>query len=286
MAITRNKKQEVKVFLKSYHDKVNELIKEEMAKAQKTVLANHFLSALSNFSFLRYKLKKPSRDLEFTIRSNCTLMTGLGVYARYMNSPDSHIIKIDDNEQTICSVCTHRFEHKNPDYNQMTEGQKHRMQYGFHSQIDALDNFHIIKYFNVLPINKPSEKDISWFKEILTVLDSMPKESTIKDALTCMKDTAAFHVRIDTMKKIAKENSLATSRLTANTELFFERFLETLGFCSILDSEKHHGYYTGKVIAFPPRTNWVSDWYYPADFWKGDFGINKEALQYWFGNLL
>jgi hypothetical protein len=269
-----------------YHDKVNELINIELTKAKQKQYASHFLSSLSYFCFLTRKLTKPSRGLDYAIRSDCTLMTGLGVYARYLHFPDAHLVHIDDTHPTICSVCVHRFEHKDPDYENMTAGQKHRMQYGFHSQIDALDNYHILKYHNTMPSKAPSELDLEWFRELLSFLESLPKQSTIKDVLKSIKSTTPFQVRIDTMKKLAKENTLASAGLTANTELFFERFLEILGFCGVLDSEGHRGYLFGEVLAFPPRVNWVSDWYYPADFWKGEYGINKEALSYWFGDFI
>lgn len=272
--------------MEAYHDKINGLIKTEITKADKRLYGGNFLAALSNYNFLSCKLTKPSRGMEYAIRSDCSLMAGLGVYARYLKLPDAHSILADGKSPTICSVCKHRFEHKNPDYETMSSAQRHRMQYGFHSQIDALDNYHILKHHNTIKSIAPSQQDIIWFREILSVLSLTSDENTIKDALKNIKDTQAFQMRLTSMKILAKENALATSRLTANTELFFERFLEILGFCSILDAGNYHGYYSGEVIAFPPRASWISDWYYPVDFWKGKHRINEDALSDWFGDFL
>ncbi len=61
--------------------------------------------------------------------------------------------------------------------------------------------------------------------------------------------------------------------------------LETLGFCSILETEKHKGYlthYTKPGLA--PSKSHSSDWAYPVDWWTGADGLNRDALQFWFGD--
>ncbi|GMX65755.1 hypothetical protein Elgi_50260 [Paenibacillus elgii] len=36
-------------------------------------------------------------------------------------------------------------------------------------------------------------------------------------------------------------------------------------------------------LGLAPRFRHSSDWLYPVDWWKGEDGINKEALQFWCG---
>lgn len=60
--------------------------------------------------------------------------------------------------------------------------------------------------------------------------------------------------------------------------------LETLGYCSILETNEHKGFlkkYTN--LASAPRKTHSSDWNYPVDFWLGKDGINKDAFKFWFG---
>ena len=63
------------------------------------------------------------------------------------------------------------------------------------------------------------------------------------------------------------------------------RLLETLGFCSILETEKHKGFLTKFTnLGLAPSNGRSSDWKYPVDWWKGEDGINIAAFNFWFGN--
>lgn len=272
--------------MESYHNKVNNLIKSQLSLADKKTYAGNFLAALSDFSFVTWKLSQASRGLTHAIRSDCSLISGLGIYARYLHFPEQHPVFPMDESPVICSICKHRFEHKNPDYENMTSGQEHRMRYGFHQQTEALDNYHILKFHNAMAPKHPTKQDLHWMRELLSVLAATPKTNTIKNALKSLKNTEVFQARIANMKKLAKEKALATAKLTTNTELFFERFLETLGFCGVLETKEHKGYLSGEIIPFPPRASWISDWYYPVDFWKGCDGVNQTALEYWFADFI
>ncbi len=62
-----------------------------------------------------------------------------------------------------------------------------------------------------------------------------------------------------------------------------QALLETLGYCSILETKEHKGlleHYTN--CASTPRKTHSSDWNYPVDFWSGKDGINKQAFRFWF----
>lgn len=61
-------------------------------------------------------------------------------------------------------------------------------------------------------------------------------------------------------------------------------FLETLGFCGILLPPGCENVLTEHVrYGVAPRKSHSSDWEYPADFWKGEDGLNFDAITFWFG---
>lgn len=61
--------------------------------------------------------------------------------------------------------------------------------------------------------------------------------------------------------------------------------LETLGYCSIMETVDHEGSLTKFTnLGNAPRTTINSDWEYPVDFWLGKDGINKKAFEFWFGD--
>ena len=61
-------------------------------------------------------------------------------------------------------------------------------------------------------------------------------------------------------------------------------FLDTLGYCGILETPEHRGFIYNFTNYLNPRKSRSSDWGYPVDFWTGKNGINFDALDYWFGS--
>ena len=112
----------------------------------------------------------------------------------------------------------------------------------------------------------PNEDDINIFLQILRYIQEIDYNETIKRGIT----------------------SLISKIKGFETNLFeLQLLLETLGYCSILETKEHKGLlhqYTNLSIA--PRKRHNSDWHYPVDFWTGKDGINKKALDYWFGCYL
>lgn len=112
----------------------------------------------------------------------------------------------------------------------------------------------------------PNEDDINIFLQILRYIQEIDYNETIKRGIT----------------------SLISKIKGFETNLFeLQLLLETLGYCSILETKEHKGLlhqYTNLSIA--PRKRHSSDWHYPVDFWTGKDGINKKALDYWFGRYI
>lgn len=61
-------------------------------------------------------------------------------------------------------------------------------------------------------------------------------------------------------------------------------FIDTLGYCGILQTNEHVGFIYKFTSHINPRKSRSSDWGYPVDFWIGSNGINIDALSYWFGD--
>ena len=62
-------------------------------------------------------------------------------------------------------------------------------------------------------------------------------------------------------------------------------FLDLLGHCGILQTPEHPGLlYRYTNLGLAPRSARSSDWSYPMDFWRGEHGLNQDALDYWFSD--
>ncbi|PYB82388.1 hypothetical protein [Pseudomonas soli] len=62
-------------------------------------------------------------------------------------------------------------------------------------------------------------------------------------------------------------------------------FLDLLGHCGILQTPEHPGLlYRYTNLGLAPRSARSSDWSYPMDFWRGEHGLNQDALHYWFSD--
>lgn len=119
-----------------------------------------------------------------------------------------------------------------------------------------------LQQFNLMETKRPSTQDIDIFREILNCFAKAKPNETPSDIQKKIKLIAGF-----------KSNEEQRRVL-----------IDSLGFCSILETKEHAGFlkhYTCLELAV--RKSRSSDWRYPVDFWTGKDGINKGALNFWFG---
>jgi hypothetical protein len=127
--------------------------------------------------------------------------------------------------------------------------------------------YHYLDFFNNnkdVENIKVNEEDIRIFSEILDIVLDTEEDATLKK---------------DVVKRIGKIKGFKTKPEQRQV------LLETLGYCSILETDVHKGL-LGKYInlSVAPRKTHSSDWNYPVDFWLGKDGINKKAFKFWFGD--
>lgn len=109
----------------------------------------------------------------------------------------------------------------------------------------------------------PTDEDIERFSAILDLVLS----SEQKDTPTILR------------KRLTKSRLLHKEQTDQ-----VQSFLGLLGYCGILHSDKHLGaFYEYRQLGCPPHKTHNSDWSYPVDFWLGEYGIDKVAFKYWFG---
>jgi hypothetical protein len=110
---------------------------------------------------------------------------------------------------------------------------------------------------------EPTDEDRRIFGDILKVIEAAEPDDTLKTGILKATKKALG-------KKVTTEEAKA--------------FLETLGYCGILETPEHPGFLERYVNpGYMPRKTHSSDWRYPADFWLGKDGIQREALTFWFG---
>ena len=120
----------------------------------------------------------------------------------------------------------------------------------------------MLKQHNYLQSVLPSTKDFDIFKSIIGILKNANENDSPRIIQKEIRNIKGF-----------KSNEEQRRSL-----------LETLGFCSILETEKHKGFLHQFInlgfAPYRPRSNWQ----YPVDWWTGKDGINQEALKFWFGD--
>lgn len=128
-----------------------------------------------------------------------------------------------------------------------------------------LDYYCYLEATNKLKPAIPTQEDFRIFSEILAILLQADEKETAKKSIS------------SEIRKIKGFKSNAEQR---------KALLETLGYCSILETKEHKGLLTKYTnLAVAQRKTHSSDWNYPADFWIGRDGINKESLKFWFGEF-
>ena len=132
------------------------------------------------------------------------------------------------------------------------------------ASFDLADIYCFLYFTNNMENHQPVKKDLQVFSEIINIIQSAKEDETLK------KDVMSKINKIENFKSNAQQR---------------QALLETLGYCSILETETHKGLlyeYTNPAVA--PRKTHSSDWNYPADWWTGKYGINKKAFEFWFGS--
>ena len=164
--------------------------------------------------------------------------------------------------RTPCKFCSDKKEIKND-----TELISEAFEYvGGLLCFSLLDFYYYLLETNKLNDTSPTKEDFRIFSETLEIILSVHEKDTLKETV---------------LSKIGKIKGFKS-----NTEQK-QVLLETLGYCSILETNEHRGFlkhYTN--FASAPKKTHNSDWRYPVDFWLGKDGINKVAFKFWFGEYV
>jgi hypothetical protein len=183
---------------------------------------------------------------------------GLSVYAIMQKFPYHYFEGFDENQE-FCKHCASTLS-ENIDLNFFNQC---RITVGGTVSLNVYEYAFYLKQANVLNNIYPSKDDFNIFLNILDVINSSNE-----------KDTP--NILIKKIRKISGFKSNEEQR---------KALLETLGYCSILNSHNHKGFlddYT--VLELAPRKTHSSDWNYPIDWWTGKDGLNKDALMFWFAD--
>lgn len=109
---------------------------------------------------------------------------------------------------------------------------------------------------------KPCDGDFKLFVELVQFIDHLDKNATPTGLIKLLKKRKLFKY---------------------NDEQQLHALIETLGYCSILNTDMQKGpLYEFTNLAVAPRKTHNSDWAYPVDFWMVRDGINKDAFNFWF----
>ncbi len=215
--------------------------------------------------FDEYQKAKKSHYVDLFLSSlssnNLHFRSGLPVYAIMQTFPRhkfTHRDKCDD-ITTPCNYCagykdmTIDFSFLNDIFNELG---------GVIPSVDSY--YYYLVETNKLEMVKPTKEDFRIFKDILDIILQTNEDETLKKTV------------------LSKINNIKGFKSNVQQR---QALLETLGYCSILETQRHKGFLSRYInFANAPRKTHSSDWSYPVDFWLGKDGINKEAFKFWFSD--
>jgi hypothetical protein len=228
------------------HDKYIDLLFEEYKKCSKEKAVNGFLSSFG--------------------AENKGLRSGLPVFAIMQTFP-KHKFQLREKQNlkeiSPCNICSSFYTNEINDWEFVNECFCTGGLVGH--TIETL--YAYLKLFNEIEeIPFPKEKSVQIFSEILDIILTAQPDENLKTRI---------------VKQIKKDYKTEFQSVE-NVQVF----LETLGYCGILETENYKGCLTKYTnLAVAPKKTHSSDWNYPVDFWLGKDGINKKVLQFWFGNF-
>jgi len=212
--------------------------------------------------FLYYeKCKKISVTNAFLVSLSSARLeyrSGLPAFAIMQTMPDHEYQQTDASN---CKICCSQEENRSLDLTGLM-----RQRFVFGSMVAAKEPYEIqffLQQHLTLEDVTPSAADLSIFNAIIDILLHAGDAAKPNEVAKKLRTIPGFTANVDQCKCL----------------------LEILGFCSILETKKHPGYfkkYTNPGLA--PSKSHSSNWAYPVDFWTGKDGINREALAFWFGD--
>lgn len=192
---------------------------------------------------------------------NLAWRSGLGSYALAYRMPLHDFERAKRYSSGICKICGY---HELLDIHELSLMNFTRLIDSCHiiSEYIVMICFYL-QQFNKLEYIKPKILDFEIFNMILEKIQNFEKEGTIG--------------------KLEKE--ISKIKVFKSNKYQRVSLLEALGFCSILETEKYKGFYPNFIPWNKRNEGHIrNDWQYPVQFWKGKDGINKKALDFWFGN--
>ncbi|KIQ16520.1 hypothetical protein RT99_20885 [Flavobacterium sp. MEB061] len=235
--------------LENVHDIWNIKLFEEYEKCDKKIIVDSFLASFSS--------------------NKRELRSALPVYAIMQTFPNHKFILRENQilaRESPCGICSTAYGYPK----ELSEKSLEILYLCINE--GGLIGHGLSNYYNYLHVFNSNEiknaevkdEDFRIFSEILDIILNTEENDTLKKTV---------------LKNIGKIKGL---KITVEQR---QVLLETLGYCSILETDKYKGLlekYTNLSVA--PRKTHSSDWNYPVDFWLGKDGINKEAFKFWFGN--
>lgn len=175
-----------------------------------------------------------------------------------MNMP-THAFPISEYEMH-CDICGDNSYHKTRNYNRVVSW----MANGMLLSKDVFTLMHAINISDKFEHKIPTADDLEILNNIFKVIKNCPEN------LSAPK----FEIYLG-KQKVLKSNRDERQNL-----------LETLGYMGILESNDHKGFnrhftnmsYQNEAIRSPR-----DEYEYPLRWWKVEDGLNKEAVDFWFG---
>ncbi|HCA3821062.1 TPA: hypothetical protein MPI06_004442, partial [Salmonella enterica subsp. enterica serovar Stanleyville] len=183
--------------------------------------------------------------------------SGLSAFAIMQTMPRH---TFSPNQASFCKICSATQEKK---YLDLTALNRNRF---FDGSLAVFKTPYEISFFleqhSRLERVQPTEDDFLIFNEVIKIVAEAEQGEKLTSIVKKIRAIDKFKITTDQCRYL----------------------LETLGFCGIMETKEHKGYlthFTNPGLA--PSKSHSSNWAYPVDFWIGGDGINREALEFWFG---
>ena len=193
------------------------------------------------------------------VSSRLDWRAGLSAYAMMQSFPVHEFEPVSSENTYTCATCCSAPSEKV----RLSSYSRVRFNLGSLVAYDIYELAFNLQQHNLLQLCEPTEEDFRIFSDILTVLSEAEGAATPTKVQKLLRPIKGFQ----------------------STEEQRRAVMTTLGYCSILETEKHKGFlHTFSNMCKVPRKSRSTDWNYPIDWWMGSDGLNKEAVKFWFGS--
>lgn len=218
------------------------------------------------------------RNVEISAVSNAFLASlsrrrldwrsALGSYAFARHFPAHEANFFSDNQAKICKICGHISTRNNTEREDLNVLNFERHKWGGVRHLDPIYAAFDLERFAVTKIESCDTRDIEILRQIIQIARQMETTATAGD--------------------FSRQVGRQLKGIFSSNEDERRTLIQILGICGIFQPRDQASFFSDYVNEWERKAplHHKSDWEYPVSHWCGADGVNQEALNFYFPQLM